>query len=204
MGEQEQFRRRAERDADGSDLAEFRETHRRLSDRVERVIMQFVILGLVAVVLYQTFATIPSLRAKLNLMEGTDGLALREDSSWWRALAPGATEKQAGGSPAAVSAAAGQAAAAEKHSLTVLLETTRSAPKVKLLVGGRAVATFATGQVSAQVKAGELIAIDASSDDRELTFRVVKSEGLTSPALNAEVTTQGDQKSLGVARKASH
>lgn len=182
-------------------MMEYRATHRRLSDRVERLIMQVVILGLVGVVLVQTLAVNPDLRRKLNLLEGTDGYVVREDSSWWQSLAPGAGDKQVGSDPSQQVAAA--SSAAERFRLTVLLETTRSAPRVKLLVGGRAVSDFAAGKATAQVKAGDLVAIDATDDDRELTFRVVVSDGLASPALGHEVTTRGDQKSLGVARKAS-
>lgn len=200
MGEQELRRRRVDRGADEADMAEYRATHRRLSDRVERLIMQVVILGLVGVVLVQTLAVNPDLRRKLNLLEGTDGYLLREDSPVWRSLAPGAEDKQVVGSRGVASAAA---SVGGRHRLTVLLETTRTAPTVKLFVGGRAVADFAAGKASAEVRAGELIDVDATDDDRELTFRVVVSEGLAAPALGHEVTTRGERKSLGVARKAS-
>jgi hypothetical protein len=200
MGEQELRRRRADRGADEADLAEYRAVHGRLSDRVERLIMQLVILGLVGVVLVQTLAVNPDLRRKLNLLEGTDGYVLREDSSWWQSLAPGAGDRQVAGAGDVAGVAA---SAAERHRLTVLLETTRSAPKVKLLVGGRAVADFATGKVTAEVKAGELVDVDATDDERELTFRVVASDGLSAPVLGHEVTTRGERKALGVARKAA-
>lgn len=168
--------------------------------------MQVVILGLVGVVLVQTLAVSPDLRRKLNLLEGTDGYVLREDSSWWESLAPGTADKQAVGAPPAAGGAGAEmpaaSATAAGYRLTVLLETTRSAPRVKLLVGGKPMADFAAGKASAQVRAGELVAIDATKDDRELTFRVVASDGLASPALGHEVTTRGDQQSLGVAQKA--
>jgi len=156
-------------------MQEFEAKHRRLSDRVERVLMQLVILGLVAVVLVQTLAVVPSLRQKLNLLEGTDGYAV-----------------------------AAATPAAKAYKLTVHLDTMRSAPEAKLLVAGKAVASFAEGQATASVEPGQLVAVDGSRYEQALTFRVVAAPGLDSPPLGGEVTTRGDRQSLGVVRRRSH
>jgi len=174
-------------------MQEFEATHRRLSDRVERVLMQLVILGLVAVVLVQTLAMNPSLRRRLNLLEGTDGYALSEELSQAETLTllPSPME-----TPAASPAATGQL-----YSLTVHLETTRSAPRARLLVAGKAVADFAEGRATAPVSVGDLVAVDGSQYERDLTFRVVAAQGLDPALLGKEVTTRGDRQSIGVVRK---
>lgn len=164
--------------------------------------MQLVILGLVAVVLAQTLAMNPALRQKLNLLEGTDGYALTSDSPWWQTLTGGA--HGAAAIPDTPQAVAAATPAAKAYTLTVHLDTMRSAPEAKLLVAGKAVASFADGQATASVEPGQLVAIDGSRYEQALTFRVVAAPGLDSPPLGGEVTTRGDRQSLGVVRRRSH
>lgn len=181
-------------------MQEFDATHRRLSDRVERVLMQAVILGLVAVVLVQTLALSPALRAKLNLLEGTDGYALGENLSADQTLVAGtASPEQKQTTPQAA-----VTPAATRYRLTVQLDTMRSAPWARLMVDGKAVADFSEGQATAQVMPGDLVAVDGSYYERDLTFHVIAAQGLESPQLGKEVTTRGDRQSLGVVRKRSH
>lgn len=191
--DQELGRRKAR--AEEADRQEFEVRHRRLSDRVERMLMQLVILGLVAVVVMQALLTNGTLRQKLNLLEGTDGYALTTNSTWWQSLTGGAP---GAGAPQAVAAAT---PTAKSFTLTVQLETMRSAPEAKLLVGGKAVATFQDGQATVSVQPGQLVAVDGSRYDSALIFRVVAAPGLESPPLSSEVTTRGDRQSLGVVRR---
>lgn len=77
-------RRRPNRHRDGAalDMEQFRKTHQRLSDRLERLLMQLVILGLVALVLVQTFQVIPSVRRYANLTDALEGISYDEIQPW--------------------------------------------------------------------------------------------------------------------------
>lgn len=166
--------------------------------------MQLVILGLVAVVLVQALAVNPALRRKLNLLEGTEGYALTEDSSWWQMLTAdtsGTATRPV--TQTATPQVAAASPAAKKYTLTVQLQTRRTAPKAKLLVDGKSVGDFRTGQVTALVEPGDLVAVDGSEYVETLTFRVSVAQGLVSPKLGEDFTTQSNVKTLGVVARQS-
>lgn len=195
MDEQPELRRRRPKQADDdAAYAEFQQTHRSLSDRVERLLMQLVILGLVALVLFQGLMVNPMIRRALNLLEGADGVALNQEPVWQEMLRSQAAADD--GDPIAIPATT----AATAHSITVMSMTRRSVPEARLLVGGRVAGTFVDGRVTAAVEPGQTVAVDCTRVAQSLKFRVVSSQGLASPALGAEVTTRGDKKSLGVVR----
>lgn len=191
---------------DEAELDQFRETHRRLSDRVERLVMQVVILGLVALVLVQMLVVYPPIRRLANLMEGTDAVVLSKDPDWLQALkemvtpAPAAatTPNQQSQTPPAQPAVAAAATPQERELRVVLMNS--PAAGAKLLVGGRVAGDFSQGSVTVRVKPGQLVVIDGTGTDDRLVFRVVKADGLAAPALGDEITTEGDRQRLGVAR----
>jgi hypothetical protein len=212
MDEQEVRRRRSDADGDEErELQEWRATHHTLSERVERMVMQMVILGLVALVLVQMLLVSPAIRRVANLMEGTDGIALNADPAWQvatgqsmakgQSMAEGQSMAKEGYDEPEAAVAASTAPA--EMTVTVFLVTRPSAPAVKLLVGGRPAGDFARGTVTARVEPGQTVAVDATAVAEKLTFRVIGSKGLASPALGAEVTTEGSRQSLGMVRPAA-
>lgn len=202
MDEQEQRRHRARTDeAEEMELQQWRETHRSLSDRVERFLMQVVILGLVGLVLVQTLLVSPAIRRVANLMEGTEGIAVSADPAWQTvaatrnsALAPAKNTE-----PQAVAASAKPA----DLTITVFLVTKRSEPRARLLVAGRPAGDFTTGSVTAKVAPGQTVAVDGTEVAAALTFRVIGSRDLASPALGSEVTTMANTKELGTVKRAA-
>lgn len=197
-------RRPQEIEDDEAELDGFRQTHQRLSDRVERLVMQVVILGLVALVLVQMLIVNPSIRRIANLMEGTDGVVLTRDPEWLQALkgmvtpVPAVAGRQQTAAPPAEPAVAAAASLGERELRVVLMNSPNA--DAKLLVGGRTAADFSQGSVTVRVKPGQLVVIDGTHTDAKLVFRVVKADGLAAPALGDEVTTEGNRQRLGVAR----
>jgi hypothetical protein len=187
VGEQELRRRRRARPAEDSEaeLTAFQARHRSLSDRVERFLLQAVILGLVALVLVQTLLISPAIRRVANLTEGAEGVPVEQEPAWQAVLAAVADE------PAGI------------YQVSVVLTNRPSAPDVALLVGGRKVGTFANPRLDAAVKPGQAVVVDASRHPGSLTFRVVGVQGLVSPELGHEVVTHGDRQTIGVARRAN-
>jgi len=184
------------------DVEEYQQTHRRLSDRVERLLMQLVILGLVGLVLVQSMALYPPVRRMINLLEGQDGYALQQDSPVWQQLVERArsTLTAANEEPQPQVVPAGAAAA--NLSITVVLMNAPSAPQAKLLVGGKVAGHFEGGTVTCPVQAGQMVAVDGTGTDQELTFRVVAAPGLSQPVLGHEVTTRGNRQNVGMVRPA--
>ncbi|HWI61368.1 MAG TPA: hypothetical protein VNT75_06010 [Symbiobacteriaceae bacterium] len=184
--EGQELGKRRDRTADAGAQELESPARRRVSDRIERLLMQLVILGLVLVVLVQSLAVSPALRRKLNLLEGAEGYALTENSSWWSVLTGGTSETASAPAPA------------KKYTVTVQLQTRRTAPKATLLVDGKAVSDFRTGQATVLVEPGEVIAVDGREYAEPLTFRVVVAQGLSSPPLGEEFSTRAGTKTLGV------
>lgn len=169
----------------------FHEEHRSFSDRVERLLSQLVVLGLVALVLVQTLHTNTHLRRMLSFvdrMEGVDWATVLERP---RAVQSPPTPEQAALAVATPQVATG---------ITVVLVTRRSAPEVKLLVNGRPAGDFANGSVSSRVSPGSSVAIDGRAIAEPLRFRVVAAPGLSEPSWGREVVTEGNLKPLGTAR----
>jgi hypothetical protein len=186
------------RDEDESDMQDldaeqFNERHRRFSDRVERFLMQVIILGLVALVLVQTVAVIPSVRKFTSLVEALEGVPAGDYLAWSGAMGDGPmgeTQLQAAPVDGAV----------QRYSLTVILTNRRTAPDAHLLVDGRSAGSFAKPTLTVKVRRGQRVSVDGSSSPEKLTFRVVGAVGLTSPALGTTVSTQGDTTPLGQVR----
>jgi len=166
---------------DEADYQRFQESHRSLSDRVERFLMHVVILGLVALTLVQTLHTNRTARRMLNLVEGLEGIPWEHVTAW--------TNDRDLATPVA--------AMATPIVLTVVCITTREVPNVRLLVNGRPVGTFKDGSVSATVLPGQSIEIDASQTTTALSFRVVGPSDLISPALGTSITTNRSIEPLG-------
>jgi hypothetical protein len=80
----------------------------------------------------------------------------------------------------------------------VVCITSRNVPEARLLVNGRTVGTFKNGSVSATVLPGQLVEIDASLTNSELSFRVVGPSHLITPVLGSSVTTRRSIESLGL------
>lgn len=202
MDEQEtRRRRRTDDEAEAQELHEWQATHRSLSDRVERLLMQMVILGLVGLVLVQMLLVSPAIRRMANLMEGSDAIALSAEPAWQAATASSPTltpVREAG--PSAVAAGA----APRELTITVFLVTKPSEPRARLLVAGRPVGTFTGATVTARVEPGQTVTIDATGVAEELTFRVIGSRDLASPRLGSEVTTLNNKLNLGVVRRANN
>lgn len=182
------------RDEDNEAGAEvFRERHQSFSDKVERFLMQLVILGLVGLVLVQTFQVVPAVRRLTNLVEALEGTAWNEVLAWRGDSSLGVAQQESAAPVAGVS---------RSMTLTVDLVSHRSAPEARLLVDGQSAGTFADGRVSAVVKPGQVVVIDGGAQHLARTFRVIEAAGLTSPSLGTQVTTRGDQQRLGVVRAA--
>ena len=200
MDEQELRRRRARTDeAEETELQQWRETHRSLSDRVERFLMQVVILGLVGLVLVQTLMVSPAIRRVANLMEGSEGIAVNADPAWQAVATNSTLAPVKNTEPQAVAAGARPA----ELTITVFLVTKRSEPRARLLVAGRSVGDFRTGVVTAKVTPGQVVAVDATEVPESLTFRVIGSRDLASPALGSEVTTIAGKPELGTVKRAA-
>lgn len=159
--------------------------------------MQLVTLGLVALALVQTLHTNTTTRRMLSLVESLEGVPWTQVAAWQSA--GGATAQEP---PAAAQLMAVDGAAAEPITLTVVSLTRRSVPQARLLVGGKAVGTFASGTVTAEVKAGQKVEVEAAAVPEALSFRVVGSPALVQPALGSTVTTRGDTQSLGTVQVA--
>lgn len=194
--------RTKEFDEDEREMQQFQAQHRSFSDRVERFLMQLVILGLVALVLVQTLMISPSIRRVASVMEGLDGVPLEQFTAWWReAGSQGTGEKGSGLTPQVVPAS-GAIAAPETYTLIIALEGQRSAPEAQLLIDEKAAGSFADGKVTAKVKPGQVVAIDGKGAKQLLSFKVVGAAGLSSPAWGSKVTTRGDRQTLGLVKAA--
>jgi len=164
------------------DYTEFQDTYRSLSDRVERFLMQVVILGLVVLALVQTLHTNSTARRMLSLVEGLEGVPWNQVAAW------------NGDVPETVAASS----TASPLQVTVVSMSRREAPDVKLLVDGKVAGTFASGSVTAKVRPGQVVSVDGTASAQSLTFRVVGPPTLVRPALGSSVVTQGSIQSLGV------
>lgn len=180
-----------------------------LADWVERLLLQLVILGLVALVLAQMLLAAPALRRWLTLadrLEGVDWASLAPPAAASARPAPAAAAPPpaapAGAPPAAAAPEAARPAGAQPPAgrVTLMLISRRSAPEVRVLVDGRPAGDFRGGQVTVQVRHGQQIAVDGRGVAAPLTFRVVATHGLQAPALGTQLTTAGDQRSLEAAR----
>lgn len=165
------------------EVVAFQDRHRSFADKVERVLVQMVILGLVLLVLVQAFQL-----NRLTRLMALEGLPVGEVASW--IPAPVAEPLQA------VSGTTGP------MRLRIVLRTRRSAPEARLRVNGNIVGNFQEGSVTVDVRPGQVLAIDGTAYREALTFRVVERTGLDAPELGAQVTTQGDQQQLGIVRAA--
>jgi hypothetical protein len=174
--------RRDEDDEDNeADVQAFQGRHRSFSDRLERFLMQLVILGLVGLVLVQTLQVIPGLRRQMSLVDALEGVTPNERSAWSGASGPATT-------------------AAQPLTVTVVLASQRSAPEALLLVDGKAVGNFAGGSVTATVKPGQVVAVDGTGYSQALIFRVVGALGVATPEIGLTVTTHRNQQRLGDVR----
>jgi hypothetical protein len=179
---------------DEPQMQEYQERHRSLSDRVERFVMQVVILGLVALVLIQTLQVIPSIRRHMSLIDALEGVTAGEMLSWTQGTEAQRTAQQGQGQLLA-GQVAGEAVSA--YSLTVVLVSQRSAPAARLLLDGQPAGSFSSGSVTVKVKPGQQVAVDGTGSPHPLTFRVAGAFGLSSPAPGVSITIHGDRRSLG-------
>lgn len=173
---------RDEEEQEQEEIAEFQDRHRSFADRVERLLMQLVVLGLVLLVLVQAFQL--NRFTRLLLLEG---VTAGEVAAWSR---PAAAEER-------VQTASSMAAPMR---LRVVSVTRRTAPGARLLVDGQPAGHFGTGSVAIDVRPGQVLVVDGAGYREPLIFRVVEVSGLADPALGAQVTTRGDQQRLGVVR----
>jgi hypothetical protein len=169
-------------DGKDDDYDHFQDSHRSLSDKVERFLMHVVILGLVALTLVQTLHTNRTASRMLNLVEGLEGVPWEHVTAW--------TNDQQLAVPVT--------AAVTPIVLTVVCLTSRHVPEARLLVNGSPVGTFKDGSVSATVLPGQSVLIDGSQTSTVLSFRVVGPSNLLSPALGSSITTRQSIESLGV------
>lgn len=161
-------------------MEEFQDRHRSFADKVERVLIQLVVLGLVALVLVQALQL-----NRLNRLIAMEGVPVGEVAGW------------SGGRVEPVQTATGLAT--PMH-LKVMSVTRRSLPGASLLVDGRAEGDFGRGWVLVNVRPGQVLTVDGSSYAEPLTFRVVEAAGLAEPKLGISVTTRGDRQRLGIIR----
>ncbi len=178
---------RQETNEESAETEEFQGRYSSFSDRVERFLMQIVILGLVALALVQTLHTNNTARRMMNLVEGLEGVPWNQVTGW-------AQDRPD-------TAVAVSSTSAEPIMLTVVCSTRRE-PGARLLVGGKPVGNFASGTVIATVLPGQTVAVDATGVSDSLTFRVVGPADLLTPALGASVTTKGNTQNLGVVQLA--
>jgi len=184
-----------EREDGGQAYQRFQERHRSLADRVERFLMQLVILGLVSLTLVQTLQVVPFIRRQISVTEALEGISTAELMAWM----PAGSEEAArafGVSVTPVSSSQGPL------TLTVVLVSRRSAPEARLLVDGKPVGTFASSTVTVVVMPGQKVEVDGSQVPEELTFRVMGAPGLLTPAPGTSVVTRGDRRSLGIVQAA--
>lgn len=181
LDQRKPYWRDVDEDEEIDDYHHFQESHRSLSEKVERFLMHVVILGLVALTLVQTLHTNRTARRMLNVVEALEGIPWEHVTAWTndRDLATPVT------------------AIVTPIVLTVVCITSRNVPEARLLVNGRAVGTFKDGSVSATVLPGQSIEIDGSETSTVLSFRVVGPSDLISPVLGSSVTTRQSIESLG-------
>lgn len=163
------------------EIEEFQDRHRSFSDKVERLLLQLVVLGLVGLALVQALQLY-----RLNGLLATEGVVVAEVKDWSRAL----REEP-------VLAASGQVTPMRVQVMSV---TRRNLPGAKLLVDGKPVGDFGTGSVTVDLRPGQVLAVDGAAYPEALGFRVVEATGLAAPSAGTSVTTRGDRQRLGVAR----
>ncbi|MDB4896944.1 MAG: hypothetical protein JWN15_3206 [Firmicutes bacterium] len=178
------YRRDKDNEDNEADVQAFQGRHRSFSDRLERFVMQLVILGLVGLVLVQTLQVIPGLRRQMSLVDALEGVTPNERSAWSQLFGTSG--------PATTPA--------PPLTVTVVLASQRSAPEATLLVDGKAVGNFAGGSVTANVKPGQVVAVDGTGSSQALIFRVVGALGVASPEIGLTVTTHRNQQRLGDVR----
>lgn len=157
----------------------FQDRHQPFADRVERLLMHLVVLGLVILVLVQALQL-----NRFNRLVAMEGLPVHEVADWSRALGQETSQVVSG--------------AAAPMRVKVMSVTRRSVPGAKLLVDGKIVGDFRTGWLAVDVRAGQVLAVDGAAYATPLVFRVVEVSGLESPGLGSSVTTRGDRQRLGV------
>lgn len=87
------------------------------------------------------------------------------------------------------------------HTVTVAVVSRPSAPGVRLLLNGYAVADLAEPVAVIQVHPGDRLELDGSADAAPVRVRVVDvSPGLASPREGAEVEVRGDRRLLAEVR----
>lgn len=181
------------REEGGRAYRRFQETHRSLSDRVERVLMQAVILGLVTLTLVQTLQVVPFIRRQLSITEALEGITYEEFLAWL-------PEREAA-EPLGLEAAP-VSRMADPLTLTVVLVSKERAPEARLLLDGQVVGTFAEAALTVAVTPGQQVEVDGTQVPEALTFRVVGASGLASPALGSSVVTRRSREILGEVRPA--
>lgn len=162
---------------------------RSASEKVERTLLQLVLIGLVALVLVQTLHTNRDLAKVLLALDGLEGVDLNTLIM----------QPQAPPEPVVDRAVP----AMERHvrpSITVILVTRRSEPSAVLQIDGVPAGDFRHGSVTVQVEPGREIAVDGRAIKGRLRFRVVAAPGLSEPAWGKEVETEGNRQVLGIAR----
>jgi len=166
-----------------TEIEAFQDRHRSFSDKVERLLLQVVILGLVALVLVQTLQL-----NRFTRLIALEGVTVAEVTDWSRALGDSRVQMASG--------------RATTLSLKVMVITRRSVPQARLLVDGQPAGDFGEGAVALQVRPGQILTIDGAAVAEPLLFRVTEVSGLAAPALGATVTTRGNQVRLGVVKAA--
>lgn len=174
---------RPEEEIDSGELQDFSQRHHSLSNRVERFVMQLVILGFTILVAVQVLHTHSVARRLLSFVDGLEGVPLSE-------LTPHPGELV---EPAST-------ATALRTRLTVVSITRRNLPEVTLLIDGDPVGSFKNGTLTATVAQGQEISIDGTGSLQTLEFRVIGPLGLENPVVGASVTTRANVKSFGVLR----
>lgn len=185
MDRQEQRRPYWREEDEHQEMEEFQDRHRSFADKVERLLIQLVVLGLVALVLVQALQL-----NRLTLLTAMEGVPVNEVADWSRSLQEEQTRVVSG-----ISA---------PMRVKVMSVTRRSVPGAKLLVDGKSVGDFGQGWVAIDLRPGQVLVVDGGAYPESLTFRVVEVTGLAAPTLGASVTTRGDRQRLGVAQPAGH
>lgn len=176
------WRRDEDEQESAGEVERYQRQHRSFADKVERVLLQLVVLGLVALVLVQSL----QLNRFNNWVLALEGVPVGEVTEWTRTMER-SKATTVGGS------------LASELTVTLASVSRPAAPEVKLLADGRTVGNFAKGELTVTVRPGQELVLDGTGIRQDLTFRVVRTSGLQSPALGRNITVRGDRQSLGVA-----
>jgi len=126
----------------------------KMFDRLERYLIRFIMLSLIAVVVVQGLMTNDSYRLFLSWSERMEG----QEISYPANMLQGDTNKLAAQSPHA--------------RVVIAIESFSSLPLARLLVNGQEKQSFEQKEISVPVKGGDKLEIDSSSYNFPVKYRV--------------------------------